>query len=699
MADPAAKGRGDSSGGGAAPGVHEVPLQARATTMRGVSSLPDSPAPGVLLQRRTAEAGLLACAAGVVVHRLWQSVPTARVGESLLLGALWAALAWLLRRPTRLRTAEAIGAVGIVALVAMAGPLPVLAVALLALAAVAVGTWLVEDIAAAFVVGSAVIAGIAGWLLPLPVHRAWVYVPLLVVTVALRRRALRAQLVPALRDLRAGVDASPRIASASMLALGLASAGAWLPTLQYDDLAYHLGLPWQLMLNGRYALDASQQVWALAPWAGDVLHGIAQVVAHGEARGALDATWLLACATLVFRTAGRLGAPAPLRWLAVALLATLPPLAVLLGGMQTELPAAAAMLALLAIALAPGPRGWLAVAVLAGLLGGLKAIHLPAALPLVAFAAARAGRGVPPVRGLLALPLFLAVGGSSYAYAWSTCGNPLLPLFNATFRSPCFAAVDFADARWLPLAGIPRPWSMTFMTHHHLEGWDGGLGLLLVALAGVAIAALASRRTRLPMLCALAAIAMPMAIVAYARYVVPGIVLALPPAVATAARLYPVRRAAWLLAALCVADLAFQANAGWLLHTGGIKRALVAGGRDTPLFDRYAPERAAIAVLRERAPSAVVLDLGGAAHAELAGRGRTTAWYAPTLHAAALAADADASGAAWAALLQRERVGIVLLRAADATPARRAGLARAAAHVVLTRGTVECWALPLAPTP
>src|SRR5689334_13635719 len=98
MADPAAKGRGDSSGGGAAPGVHEVPLQARATTMRGVSSLPDSPAPGVLLQRRTAEAGLLACAAGVVVHRLWQSVPTARVGESLLLGALWAALAWLLRR-------------------------------------------------------------------------------------------------------------------------------------------------------------------------------------------------------------------------------------------------------------------------------------------------------------------------------------------------------------------------------------------------------------------------------------------------------------------------------------------------------------------------------------------------------------------------------------------------------------------------
>jgi hypothetical protein len=667
--------------------------------MRGVSSLPDSPAPGVLLQRRIAEAGLLACAAGVVVHRLWQSVPTARVAESLLLGALWTALAWLLRRPARLRMAEAIAAIGLVALVAMAGPAAVLAVALLALAAIAIGTWLVEDVAVAFVVGCGVIAGIAGWVLPLPVHRAWVYIPVLVLVVGLRRHALRARLVPALRDLRASVDASPRIASASMLALGLASAGAWLPTLQYDDLAYHLGLPWQLMLNGRYALDASQQVWALAPWASDVLQGIAQVIARGEARGALDAAWLAACAALAFHTAGRLGAPAPLRWLAVAVLATLPPLAVVLGGMQTELPAAAAMLALLAVALTPGPRGWWAVAVLAGVLGALKAIHLPAALPLVAVAMTRTARGVAPSRAVLGLPVFLAVGGSSYAYAWATCGNPLLPLLNATFRSPCFAPVDFADARWLPLPGIPRPWSMTFMTHHQLEGWDGGLGLLLIALAGVALAALASRRTRVPMLCALAAIALPMSIVAYARYVVPGLVLAGPPAVATLARLYPARRAAGLLAALCIADLLFQGNAGWLLHTGGIKRALVAGGRDTPLFDRYAPERAAIAALRARYPSAIVLDLGGAAHAELAGRGRTTTWYAPALHTAALAADADASGAAWAALLQRERVGIVLLRAADATPARRAGLARAAAHVVLTRGPVECWALPLAPTP
>jgi hypothetical protein len=366
--------------------------------------------------------------------------------------------------------------------------------------------------------------------------------------------------------------------------------------------------------------------------------------------------------------------------------------------MQTELPATAAMLALLAIALTPGARAWVAIALLAGFLLGLKAIHLPAALLLVGFAWVRSA-SLQPFRALAALLTVGLIGGSSYAYAWTRCGNPLLPLLNGVFHSTCFAPVDFTDARWQRVPGVPLPWSMTFMTQRHMEGWDGGLGLLLVALAGVAVAALASRRTRLPMLCALAAVAVPMGVIAYARYVVPGMVLMLPPAVATLGALYPLRRATWLLAIVCVADLVFQANSGWTLHTGGIKRALVAGGRDAPLFERYTPERLAIAQLRVIAPEAVVLDLGGAAHAELAGRGRTAAWYAPAMQAAALAADSDPSGTAWATLLRERSIDVVLLRAPDATPARRAGLARAGAYILLTRGPVECWALGPRRTP
>ena len=73
--------------------------------------------------------------------------------------------------------------------------------------------------------------------------------------------------------------------SGALLLLGLASTAAWLPTMQSDDVAYHLGLPAQLQATARYAMDARLQVWALAPWNGDVLQGVAQMLASRESRG------------------------------------------------------------------------------------------------------------------------------------------------------------------------------------------------------------------------------------------------------------------------------------------------------------------------------------------------------------------------------------------------------------------------------
>lgn len=327
----------------------------------------------------------------------------------------------------------------------------------------------------------------------------------------------------------------------------------------------------------------------------------------------------------------------------------------------------------------------------------MKILHPVAALGALLFATVRARPWTAKAVATAALLLVL-VGGSSYAWAAWRCGNPVLPLFNDVFRSPCFAPVAFADARWQSVPGLPRAWSMTFLTSKHLEGFDGGLGFALVALAGAAVVALLDRRTRVPMLCALVAIAVPMGVVAYARYVVPGVVLLVPVAVAAIARTLPQRRAMGLLLALALLDLAFQSNSQWMLHTGAVKRAVAAGGRDAPVVARYAPERLLLARVRERTPELVVLDLGGAAQAEMAGHGRTTLWYDPALHAGARAADRDATGAAWARLLRDERIGGVLLRAPDATPARRAGLARAGAHLAMTEGPVEFWALPTRPT-
>src|SRR5690606_6526599 len=227
--------------------------------------------------------------------------------------------------------------------------------------------------AVSWVAGMALFATVVGWTLPLPVHGRWTYLAALLLLVALRWRVLADSLAHARDGWRTAVSASPRAAAWTVLALGLASAGSWPPTMQYDDLAYHLGLPWQLMLHGRYALDVSQQVWSLAPWAGDVLQAIPQMLAHAEARGPLNLAWLAAAAAALWRLGALLGLVPALRWACIALYASLPLTATLLGGMQTEIPAAAVLLALAVVGLDDRlPRRLLLGALLYGLLFALK---------------------------------------------------------------------------------------------------------------------------------------------------------------------------------------------------------------------------------------------------------------------------------------------------------------------------------------
>lgn len=647
--------------------------------------------------------GVAMCLAGLVGYRLWEDLPAARFGEALLLAGLCALLAWPLARRCRMQRASALATVSFAALVALSGPGPVLAVGVLVGAAAALGALIVGDRqpAIALACGLALIAGLVGWLLPLPLHRAWLWGPLLLAFALWRRRSLYAQWKTARCGWRDAVTAAPRAAMWSVALAGLASAGTWLPTMQYDDLAYHLGLPWQLMTTGRYAPDPSHQVWALAPWASDVLHGIVQLLARTEGRGPLNGVWLaLTCAGL-WKLGGALGLSARMRWAAIALFASLPLTTALLAGMQTET-AAGAVMVLLAVLImdtsARRGRLW-AGAVLFGLLWGLKLLHGLAALPLLGLAIWRYRGTFPVAHGVMALLLALAVAGSSYSYAWLIAGNPVLPLFNGVFDSPYFLPGNFSDARWQSGFDASLAWDMTFDTRHYLEGWDGGIGFVLVALAGAVPLALANERSRALMLCSLAAMVMPLAALQYARYMHPGLVLALPALLAGLARAMPERRSRWLLAGLCVLNLAYQGNAHWMLHTGAIKRYLGALGRDASMYERYVPERILIEAIRTRAPGAgpvLLLSPAAPAYAELGSRGRTVAWYAPRMEAARIAADADASGQAWARLFRREGITGIIVRPADLTGAQRSGLHAMGARCELVVGDAEWWRVPAA---
>lgn len=645
--------------------------------------------------------GVALCAAGFALHRLWLQLPAARFGESLLLAALAALIAWPLQHWRGWRWADGLALTWLLALLALTGLVPALAVALVAVAATALGGCITGrgQPLLALLCGLALLAGVLGWLLPLPLHHWWSYALLLVLLLVLRRRALREDAAVAWQAWRDAVAAAPTAAAWSVVVLGLASAGAWLPTLQHDDLAYHLGLPWQLLRNGRYALDPSHQVWALAPWAGDVLQALPQMLARVEARSALNAVWFAATAAGLWRIGTALGLAPPRRWAVLALFGSLPLVPALLGGMQTETPATAITVMLAALVLdeqARGRRQLLAAALLFGLLLGLKPLHALAALPLLGWAAWHL-RSRSRWRALLpASALALLVAGSSYTFAWRVAGNPLLPLFNGVFRSRYFAPHNFSDARWTAGFDPDLFWDLSFDTSRYLEGWDGGVGFVLIALAGAWLLALGARRTRALALCATLAMLLPLALMQYARYAHPGMVLLLPALVAALPSDLAPRRTAWLLAGLCVLNLAFQGNAHWLLHTGGIKRSVGLLGRDPPLFARYAPERALARAMRARGAhdgAVLVLDPAFPYYAEFAARGRGTAWYDPALEAARVAADGDPSGQAWATLLRREHIRHVLVRPASLTPAQRAGLALADARLELTIDEAQWWQL------
>jgi len=642
-------------------------------------------------------AGMLLCVTGLGLHRLWTELPFPRFFEHVLLGLLALACAWPLRRFGGASWAAAIAVVWLGGLVVFTGPLPMLSMVLLAATAVALGSLLLPG-PVALPIGLALIAGSLGWLLPLPVHHRASYVLACIVLVGWRHAAV----ADAWRSARAVFTQTalevPRTAAAAMLLLGLASTGTWLPTMQYDDVVYHLGLPFQLQDSGRYALEPMLQVWTLAPWGGDVLQGVAQVMAGGEARGALNALWLCIAGGGVHALTKSLGGDAARIWWGVALLASLPMTMLLAGGMQTELPAMAYLPVLALLVLRePGsgslPRGLLAGAVLFGALCGLKTMHAAVALPVLVWAVWRhrahlRWRWLPA-----ALLVAVVVGGSSYAYAWWVAGNPVLPLLNDWFRSPFFPASDFIDPRWNGGLDADVLWDISFDSERYFEAFDGGFGFVLVALAGAWLLALRDTRTRGLAGVASIGVLLPLLPLQYARYLQPALVLLLPALVVAYPRMRHGAIAFW---SLCALNLAFATNAGWMLRTGALKQVVRDLGRDTRTLQRFMPERVLAARVRDSDPSGLVLVLPetSLALAELGTRARNMVWYSPAWQSEALRAANDSSGQAWARLLAGNRIRHVILHAASVKPAQRAGLQQAGAVQAGVVGDAQWWRIP-----
>ncbi len=641
---------------------------------------------------------------GLAITPLLRGLPSGRFRELVVLGLLTCALAWLMRRLRGWSMASCLAMLWILLLPLFTGVSPLLATALLLLVAIVIGQALFaqRSLALQTMAGLLVLSAVLGWALLVPIHFRWVYLPVGLAVVIWRRSLLWSSLRAGVAQWRQSVADAPRSAAFAVLVVGLASTACWLPTLQYDDLTYHLRLPWQLLEQGVYQPAPQHQIWALAPWATDIIQAVPQVIAGAESRGPVNAIWLLLLATGAWQLAAQLGASVLLRWLAVAIVASLPLTAGLAGGMQTELPTAAVLLWMCALAAAPRDgrlSNWMLLAVLAGGLLAMKSMSAVMALPVLAWALIRHPWPSLPRIGLVLLAGLL-VGGANYVFAQWIAGNPVLPLFNGIFQSPYFAPTNFIDLKYKIGFGPDLPWALTFHSSRYFESHDGAAGVVLIGLAGLWLLAVLRPPTRAAALVALAVLALPLLPIQYLRYAYPGMALLCVVAVASLGA-GPLRRPLiGLLVALCVLNVSFQSTGYWMLRSGALKDTLKAAGRDAPLFQRFAPERTLAAAIRasgEDEGTVLLLDPGDPFFAEFGTRGRTISWYSPSLQAAAANAELDPSGKRWLAMLQQQQVRHVILRSEALTPSQKLALELAGAHLREEAGGRQWWSLPAPP--
>lgn len=638
---------------------------------------------------------------GLAITPLLKSLPSGRFGELIALGLLIGALAWLLGRLRGWYMASGLALIWILLLPVFTGVLPMLATILLLLAALVTGQALFAQRALALqaTAGLLVLAAVLGWTLLLPIHSRWVYLPVCFALVIWRRALLWTSLRSGIVQWRRCVTEAPRSAALAVLLVGFASTACWLPTLQYDDLTYHLRLPWQLLQQGVYQPAPQHQIWALAPWATDVIQAVPQVIAGTESRGPVNAFWLILLATAAWQLAAQLGANVQLRWLAVGMVASLPLTAGLAGGMQTELPTAAVLLWMCALAASPRDgrlSSWLLLAVLAGGLLAMKSMSAVMALPVLVWALVRHPWPSLPRIGLVLLTGLL-IGLANYVHAQWLAGNPVLPLLNGIFQSPYFAPTNFIDPKYKIGFGPGLPWTLTFHSSRYFESHDGAAGVVLVGLAGLWLLALLRPATRPAAWVTLAVLALPLLPIQYLRYAYPGMALLCVVAVAALGPRLTRRPVIGMLVALCVLNVSYQSTGYWMLRSGALKDTLKSAGHDAPLFQRFAPERSLAASIRtsgEDEGTVLLLDPRDSFFAEFGTRGRTVSWYSPALQSAASLAELDPSGGQWHQLLQEQQVRHIILRIETLTPSQRLALELAGARLREETGGRQWWSLP-----
>ena len=606
----------------------------------------------------------------------------------------------------------------LVVCVTVAGPVAALAFCLSASAALAIGARLLqgstsltplERAGLAYLAGMAVIVAVLSLLLAASVHTPAVYGVACACLIAWQRRALWQLLGEVGNQWRLARFARPPawIAALAVLALlvGILSGmGALTPIAAFDDLAFHLRLPHELLTRHRYSFDVGHQVWAAAPWASDLAFAVPFMIAGGDegVKAFVAGSYHVIGAFLLWGLLRRHAAPGT-ALICLAGYLSVPLLLATTHTLHTEGLTSALVIAL--FALWAGARGTadartaIAAALLLGFLGAIKSSNLVLAsllgllwLPVLW----RAGRArwvaAVAIAGSLATALI------PYAVSWVRTGNPVLPLFNAVFKSPYFEAVNFSNVLYTGMGGPGLFASLFLAGQRHLETGlptAAGLGLFFLLPAAVLVAAAWGNKERRA---ALAVVIVYCAVVLssqqYLRYLMPVVGLAFF-AVSALWRLpltvpVPLRWAwgAWwtaLAGTAIVVNAVVMPGVFWQTGLADMVGSFTAAGRDQYLA-KYAPERALNrAANQDLGVHATVLYTVDPFGADLDGTPLYANWYNGRLQAAVLAVKDAAS----AAQFYREyKVTHVVIKALADVPQHRGASVDALVDYAVMHGHV-----------
>lgn len=509
------------------------------------------------------------------------------------------------------------------------GPMQIMSGGLLALAALAIGSALVTGddalsplsaAAISLLCGLCVIGGVAGWFLSAPVHHGLIYAVLLLMPVLIQRQ----KLLSLGRAASAGLkELSKRATAVHYLGIGalaFCALPSWLPTVMSDDIYYHLQMPYQLATEGRYRFDVDTQLWAVAPWLGDVLHSIVQLMAGESARGALNLIWHSATLILLYAIAQQFGLSLAWRFAALGLAATQAIWIAQLQGMQSELATSACLAAVALLTLrAPKERDFRLAGIFFGAAMGLKISNVlmfaPFALIWIVqvffFSGSNIKRDVKEhlinTKKIVSAAIWtLLIGGSSYVSAYVYTGNPVWPFGSTWFPAPVQEAA--LNTVYAAPAGMTFFYDLQFHTARFFECFDGAAGLQYLALLAAflpLIFAKTLRRSALVWLPALFGVALLLAQMRYLRYPIPALMLL---SVAIAIGLNALR-ARFALALICIvitANFLQQVNGSYAVRNGVLPFAHLLG-RDRA-NDKYLLEFSPVRLLARKMDEAIVVQ-------------------------------------------------------------------------------------------